>query len=77
MREVIEAAEEEQVFAPGQAGIEAVVRSGVVAEDAADGARFARSVVAGHGCGAAGWQKKRSQDAQKRGLAGAVGAEEG
>ena len=65
-REMIEAAKEEQVFASGQAGIEAVVGSGMVAEHAADGARFAAGVVAGNVCGAAGGEKKSGDDTQKR-----------
>jgi hypothetical protein len=53
VREMVEAAEEEQVLAPGQAGVETVVRAGVIAEKAADGGRLVRGMVTGHGGSAA------------------------
>lgn len=75
--EMVEAAEEEQILASGQASVEAVVGSGMITETSADGSRLLRSIVTGDACSAAGRQKKSSQDAQERGFAGAVGAEQG
>jgi len=74
--EMIEAAEEEEVFAGGEACVKALVRTGVVTERAADGTGRRDGVVSGDGGMAGGGKKKRGQDAEESGFAGAVCAEQ-
>ncbi len=74
---VVEAPEEEQILASRKASVEAVVRAGMITEEAADGAGLARGIVTGDARGAAGREEKGGHDAQERGFAGAVGAEQG
>ena len=73
----IELAEEKEILASGEAGIEAVIGAGVIAELAADVPRMREGVVASD-AGAAGGRKEQGGDnTQQRGLACAVGSEEG
>ena len=76
LREMIEAAKEEEVFAGGEACVKALVGAGVVTERAADGTRRRDGVMSGDGGMAGGGKKKRGQDAEEGGFAGAVRAEE-
>src|SRR5690349_19711399 len=73
---MIEAAEEEEIFAGGQARVKALVGTGVVTERAADGTWSRHGVMAGDGGMAGGGKKKRGEDAEESGFAGAVCAEE-
>lgn len=73
---MVQAAEETEVFAPGEAGIEAEVRTGVIAELAADLGGFSCGIEADNKGGAAGGQQQRGQDAEERGFAGTIRAEQ-
>lgn len=73
---MIEAAEEEEVFAAGQARVETKIASGVESEIAADRTRVAGNIVAGDFGGALCGKKQRRQDAEQRGFAGAIRAEQ-
>ncbi len=75
-REMIEAAEEEEIFAGGEARIKALVGTGVVTERAADGTGGRDRVMSRDGGMAGGGKKKRGEDAKESGFAGAVCAEE-
>jgi len=74
--EMIEAAEEEEVFAGGEASIKALIGTGVVAERAANGTGRRDRIMASDGGVAGGGKKKRGEDAEESGFAGAVCAEE-
>jgi len=74
--EMIEAAEEEEVFAGGEARVKALVGTGVVTEGATDGTGRRDGVMSRDGGMAGGGKKKRGEDAEKSGFAGAVCAEE-
>lgn len=69
VREAVQLAEEEQVLARSQAGIEALVGARVIAQAAADFARLVNSVMPGHAGAATRGHKERGQNAQQRGLA--------
>ena len=75
--EMIEAAKEKEVFAGGKASVKALVRARMVAKGTANSARRRDGVMAGDGSGAGGGEKKRRENAEKGGLAGAVCAEQG
>lgn len=75
--EMIEAAKEKEVFAGGKAGVKALVGARVVAEGTANGARRSGGVMAGDGGVPRSGEKKRRENAEKGGLAGAVCAEQG
>src|SRR5882762_8960038 len=75
-RKQIQLAEEEQVFARGKPRVEAVVRARMIAQAAADVARLVDGVVASDARTATGGHKKRCKNAEKRGFAGTVGAEQ-
>ena len=75
-REMIEAAEEEEIFAGGEARIKALVGAGVVTERAADGTGRRDRVMSRDDGMAGGGQKKRGEYAEESGFAGAVCAEE-
>lgn len=75
--EMVEAAEKEQILAAGEASVEAVVGAGMITEQAPNRARFARGVVARDAGDSAGRQKQGGQNAQKRGFAGPIGADQG
>lgn len=74
--ELIEAAEKEKVLPGGEARVKAVVGAGVVAELATNGAGILRGVVAGDESASVRGQQEGRKDFQKRGLAGAIRAEE-
>ncbi len=74
--EMIEATEEEEIFACGEARIKALVGAGVVTERAADGTGRRDRVMSRDGGMAGGGKKKRGEDAEESGFAGAVCAEE-
>ena len=74
---MIEAAEEKEIFAGGEARVKALVGAGVVAEGTANGAWRSHGVMAGDGGGAGGGEQKRRENAEKGGFAGAVCAEKG
>ena len=74
-RKLVQLAEEEKIFAGGQARVETVVRAGVIAELAAYSARFADSVVTGDARVAASGDKQCGENAKERGFAGSVGPE--
>jgi len=74
--EMIEAAEEEEVFAGGEASIKALIGTGVVAERAANGTGRRDRIMASDGGVAGGGKKKRGEDAEESGFAGTVCAEE-
>ena len=74
--EMIEAAEEEKIFAGSEAGVEALIGTGVVTERAADGTGRRDRVVSCDGGMAGGGKKKRGEDAEESGFAGAVCAEQ-
>jgi len=74
--EMIEAAEEEEIFAGGEASVKALVGTGMVTERAADGMGRRDGVMASDGGMAGGGKKKRGEDAEKSGFAGAICAEE-
>ena len=76
VREVVQTAKETEIFASGETRIETEVRAGVIAEVAADFRGFACGIKTGDNCGAAGGQQQRGQDAEKRGFASAIGAEQ-
>jgi hypothetical protein len=75
--ETIEAAEEEKIFSCGEARVEALVGTGVVAQRAADGAGRRDSIMTGDGGVTGSGEKERGENAEERGLAGAIRAEEG
>jgi hypothetical protein len=74
---MIEAAEEEEIFASGEARVKALVRAGVVAERTANGARRSDGIMAGDGGGARGGEQERRKNTDERRFAGAVCAEKG
>ena len=74
--EMIEAAEEEEILAGGEARVKALVGTGMVTERAADGAGGRDGVMACDGGMAGGGKKKRGEDTKESGFAGAVCAEE-
>ncbi len=74
---MLEPAKEKQVFAPGEPRIETAVASGVAAENAAHLARPARNIEPGDARVAARGQEERCENAEERGLARAVRAENG
>ena len=74
---MVEASEEAQVFAACQARIEAEVAPCVVTELAANGAGIANSIVARDLCAALRGQKERRKNAEQRGFACAICAEQG
>src|SRR5580704_16696004 len=76
VRKMIEAAEEAQVFAARKPRIEAEVASGMVTELAADGARLEKGIVPRDLRAALRGEQQRGENAQKRGFARAVGAQE-
>ena len=61
---MIQLAEEAQVFAPGEPGVEAVICAGVIAETAPDRAGVALGIVAGDAGGTASGEKKRGENTQ-------------
>src|SRR5579885_1055772 len=75
-REVIESAKKIEILPACQAGIEAEVVAGMKTELAANLARILGHIVAGDFRRAASGKQKSRQNAQKRGFARAVGAEQ-
>jgi hypothetical protein len=75
--DVIEAAEEEEIFAGGEARIEALVGAGVIAERAAYCAGRRDGVMPGNGGAARGREEERGENTEERGFAGTVRAEKG
>jgi len=75
-REMVQAAEEEKIFAAGKAGIKTLVAPCVIAELAANGARSGDGVVASDIGVAGGGQEERGKYAKKSRFARAVCAEE-
>lgn len=75
-RQMIEPAEEEQIFASGEAGIETQIAAGVESETSPDRARLAPDVVTGKARGAVCGKEQRRQDAEQGGLARAIRAEQ-
>src|SRR6266436_1852307 len=65
-REMIEAAEEEEIFAGGEARIKALVGTGVVTERAADGTGRRDRVMSRDGGMAGGGKKKRGERSEER-----------
>src|SRR5437762_8326791 len=74
--EMIEVAEEEEVFASGEARVKALVGAGVITERAANGTGRRDRVMPRDGGVARGGKKKRGEDAKESGFAGAVCAEQ-
>ena len=74
--EMIQTAEETQVFAAREARVEAQVGTRVVAQLAADRSGLADAIESGNHGGAARGQEKCGENAKQRGFSGAVGAEE-
>jgi hypothetical protein len=70
-----QAALDDELLAAGGLAVGAA-RLGHVADPAANLARLAGDVEAGHARGAGGRRQQRGEDAQRRGLARAVGPEE-
>ncbi len=75
VRKMIEAAEEAQVFSARKPRIEAEVASGMVAELAANGARLENGIVPCDLRAALSREQQRSENAQKGGFSGAIGAQ--
>jgi len=75
-RKMIKATEEAQIFAASKPGVEADVAAGVIAELAANGARLEHGIVPGDLRAAAGGEKQRGENAEERGFARAVCAEQ-
>jgi len=76
-RKQIQLAKEEQILARGKPCVEAVIRSCVITQAAADVARMLDGVVTRDACVATRGDKKRGDNPEERGLARAVGAEKG
>ena len=72
---MIELAEEDKILAASEAGVETEVAAGVVAEIAADFSGGLCGVVAGDGSTATRGEKKRRENPEQGGFAGAVGPE--
>ena len=72
---MIEPAEEEQIFAAGEASVKAEVAAGVIAEIAPDIARGLDGVMTDDAGASGRRQKKRGEDAKESGFARTVGAE--
>jgi hypothetical protein len=75
-RKMVQPAEEPQIFAAGKAGVEAEIAAGMVTELAANGARIENGIVSRDLRAAFCRQKKRSENPQERGFAGAVGTQQ-
>jgi hypothetical protein len=73
---MIKSAEEEQVFTAGEAGVKAEVTAGMKAEIAPDVPWGLDGVVTGDAGTARRGKKKRREDTEESGFAGAVGAEQ-
>lgn len=71
-RKMVEPAEEPQIFAAGKAGIEAEIAAGVVTELTTDAARIENGVVSCDFGAALRREKKRGENPEERGFAGAV-----
>ena len=69
---LIQPAEESKIFAAGKTRIKAQVAAGVVAKLAANGARIADRIVSSNLGAAPGGQQQGGEDAEQRGLAGAI-----
>src|SRR2546430_6783466 len=74
--EMIEAAEEEEIFACGEARVKALVGAGVVTERAANSTGRRDRMMSRDGGVAGAGKKKRGGDAEKSGFAGAACAAE-
>ena len=75
-RKMIKAAEKAQIFAAGKPSVEADVAAGVIAELASNGARIENGIVPGDLRATAGGEKQRGENAEERGFARAVCAEQ-
>jgi hypothetical protein len=75
-RKMIKATEKAQIFAAGKPSVEADVAAGVIAELASNGARIENGIVPGDLRPAAGGEKQRGENAEERGFARAVCAEQ-
>ena len=71
-REMVETAEEPQVFATGEPRIEAEVAAGVIAELPANGARVENGIVSRDLRAPLSRKKQRGENPEERGFAGAV-----
>ena len=75
-RKMIKATEEAQIFTARKPGVEANVATGMIADLAANGARLENGIVPGDLRAAAGGEKQRGENAEERGFARAVCAEQ-
>ena len=75
-RKMIKATEKAQIFAAGKPSVEADVAAGVIAELASNGARIENDIMSGDLRAAAGGKQERGENAEERGFARAVCAEQ-
>ncbi len=75
-RKMVEAAEEAQVLAAGKAGVEADIAAGVITKLAANGGRIENGIVARDLRAAVGGEQQRGENAEERGFARAICAQQ-
>lgn len=72
---MVEAAEEAQVFTPGEARVKTEVTAGVTAELAPDGAGLENTIVSRDFHVTVGGEEQRGENFEERGFAGAIRAQ--
>jgi len=77
IRQMVEAAEETQIFAAGKPGIEAEVAAGMIAKLAANGARVENGIVPRDLCAALRRKKQCGKNTEERGFAGSICSQQG